>query len=208
MKKILPYLIVILISSCTNRETATELWPSGTLKSQGELLDGNKEGRWVFFHKSSPDTSYIEYYKSGKPYQIDRYEYISNWPNQGDSPETTILTERATVTSDNIKNGPYILYHPSGFEECKGTYAEGRQNGVETCVYETGETSTVTTFADDEVGEFKQYWPNGNLLLTAETRGNGIHYAYDSTGTLTYKLFVDLTKMKVDTVETYTPDNT
>jgi antitoxin component YwqK of YwqJK toxin-antitoxin module len=86
--------------------------------SEGQLVDKQPEGKWVYYHKSSKDTMSIENYKSGK-LSGERKVFYKNGA----------LAESA-IYAGGIKHGPYKIFAESGVVLEEGSYENGELHGV------------------------------------------------------------------------------
>ncbi|MGL1889005.1 MAG: hypothetical protein OCD76_21000 [Reichenbachiella sp.] len=195
MKK---FLFLVLLSACSNKNEIIEKWPNGTFKLLGTEINGKKEGKWIHFRDYNQDTSKVEYYNFGKIYQIDSYAYMAI--NDSTTTPTTHLSDR-TEYQDSLKHGQQLTFNLAGNIDSKSQFVDGKSQGLSTSFYEDGSLQVECVYNKDTITSFKQYYPNGQLLIKAKNPKNGISTFYDSLGNLTFEVrYIDW--QPIDTLTT------
>lgn len=118
--------------------------------SEGEMLNKQREGLWVYYHKNSPDTMMTEHYKGGK-LQGQQITYFPNGQVAENSSykdgekdgESFIYTQKGQLLRHlNYSNGELDglaeYYNKKGQKIIEGQYVDGRQKGTWK-YYENGE---------------------------------------------------------------------
>lgn len=109
----------------------------------------------------------------------------------------------------DLADGKYMFYY-SGMEDLAvvTNIKHGNWNGHYYTYRKDGSLSSLSTYKDDmEVGEYRAYWPNGQMhfkshepdgeLIVLDSLGNVIRYESATTGTALRKTFVRLEMLDI-----------
>jgi len=134
-------------------------YPSGSIQSKGELLDGKEHGYWEMWWENG-NTVANGYFKNGIADSMWNY-----FNEEG-------VHYRTGKFVNGLKHGTWIDYYPNKQIASIGEYNDDRQNGLWTFYYEDGTISGKTIFyLDNPNGEFESYNPDGTL----NTKGKYSH---------------------------------
>jgi len=146
-------------------------YPNGILKSEGDYINGSKNGIWTF------------YYKDGKKQQIGKYKDevpIGEWkwfyPNGN--------IRRIEYYRKGKLEGPQIEYDNQGNEIAKGDYYNGVREGD--WFYHVGDYKEIGQYTlGYKNGIWKSYYKNGKLAFVGlfdEGQPKGKHIYYHKNG--------------------------
>ena len=69
-----------------------------------------------------------------------------------------------TVNGQDVKEGPFVVYHDDGSKMIQGEYHDGKQNGVWTQWYDNGQMSSVDHYKDGvQEGEHTGWYTDGKI---------------------------------------------
>ena len=115
---------------------------SGKKVYMGNLLNGEKEGKWVYYHQKSDSIMMVETYKNDSLYGFQKTYFTNgklaektNYVNGQKDGKSFIYADNGQVTKDlNYKDGelhgPAIYYTPKGEKLMEGQYTEGSKTGT------------------------------------------------------------------------------
>jgi hypothetical protein len=126
-------------------------YPNGRLKIEGEFLDGEKSGRWTFWHGNGLWPGRGQKKEEGEYRQGREQGTWTRWYSLG--PKRDEGNYR-----DGIRQGRWTFWHELGQKAREGDYRDGREAGVwlrwskqgEPCAPE--EHGTPLAAADDRAG--------------------------------------------------------
>lgn len=202
MTRQISVLILLSLFSCTNTEPVVEYWSNGNRKMEGSILDGERNGKWVFFRDWNEDTSKVEYYRNGDLFMIDSYAYATGFSDEKKEAETTSLSERNQIINGK-KNGEFISYRPNRTIDSKGFYQDDLLVDTIKHFSEDGYFIAITVYERDTSIYFEQYWPNGVQRMVGKEGLNGIVQVYDSLGQPEFDVLMDINNGTTDTLQVY-----
>lgn len=114
----------------------------GKIVSEGKMINKNRVGEWVYYHKSSNKVMTKEFYKEGKLEGLkityytndqitEKTEYKDGLKNGIDnyySPEGVLL-KKLIYKNDQLQ-GPAYYYDSNGNVIIEGNYKEGKKDGI------------------------------------------------------------------------------
>ena len=106
----------------------------------GNLRDGKKEGKWVWYYHSTGKKGYKNSYKDGK---LDGLS--TEWYENGQ------MKYKGTYKNGKL-DGLSTWWYENGQKEWEGTFNDGKQDGLYTIWWENGQMKSEVTFK------------NGNLI--------------------------------------------
>ena len=111
------------------------------------IVDGKKQGRWIYFGKDKPELGY---------------------PAEGKVEEGNY--------KDNRKEGTWIKYHSDGkTPKLKGEYHNNRPDGAYEKILPNGTVIERGTFSKGKYsGMLERYWPNGQLKYKGNHNTDGV----------------------------------
>ena len=69
-----------------------------------------------------------------------------------------------TVSGEQVKHGPMIIYRPNGFVMMEGNYAHGKQDGEWTMYYESGGKKSIDHYKDGvQTGDHVSWYEDGQI---------------------------------------------
>ncbi|MEQ9467054.1 MAG: hypothetical protein RLN88_06545 [Ekhidna sp.] len=201
MRHFIAFFSIIFLTSCGDKkELVTERFNSGAIESQGTLVNGVKEGKWIYFHPEG-DTAKIEHYKSGELFRLDSYAY-GGWELADSAAEGTYRYERTQIKNEE-KNGAFTSFRRNGTIDAKGYYLNNLKTDTMKSFSEDGYFIGYTVYERDTSTYFKINWPNGQTRILGENGFNGRNLVYDSLGNLELELLFDMNEGTVDTLKKY-----
>ena len=179
MKKKFIILSIILIS-CQNNNTSNKnidiiYYDSGEKKEQGELFEGEKEGKWTSWYKNGAIKSQ-GYFKDGLMNGIHQHwsedgillkKYIYK-NNEMDGLQQEWFTDGKPGAQWDYKNGEmhgrHVEWYHNGFKKLQGTRNKNSMEGTWTYWYENGQKRGVRTILNKKLeGLTYEWYSNGNL---------------------------------------------
>ncbi|MGA9324404.1 MAG: aspartic peptidase [Salegentibacter sp.] len=119
--------------------------------SEGHMLNKQREGLWVYYHKNSPDTMMTEHYKGGQL----RGEQLTYFPNGQ-------LAEKSYYENGQ-KDGESFIYTEKGQLLRHLNYTNGELNGPAQYYNNKGEKVIEGQYVDDQKKGTWKYYENGEL---------------------------------------------
>ncbi len=151
---------------CGNQPTATRTFNTkdnsvlvqyftikGKLVSEGKLVDREREGEWISYHKNSSQIMSKEFYKNGK-LQGKQTTYY---------PDGTITEE--IYYEQGLKEGENIYYSPEGVIIKKLQYRDDMLQGAALYYDAFGNIVVEGFYKDDKKHGLWKYYKNGKLEL-------------------------------------------
>lgn len=174
-----PILLVAFLLSCSNESDYNQTTSSG-----------KKIGEWFYIEEG--DTTKKEFYDE-KSYLIREVKY-----KKGKK-----LVE--ILYSDKMQPEKKVWFYETGAIEMITFYENGKRINQET-YFSNGNTEIVSNYnkKGELVGEFLQYYTNGELNYKSDNIGNGRLEVYDSTGQLV-KIYIQENYNVVDSLMIDTP---
>lgn len=123
----------------------------GELVSEGKLVDREREGEWISYHKNSAIPMSREFYKNGK-LQGKQTTYY---------PDGTITEE--LFYEQGIKNGENLYYSPEGIIIKRLQYRNDMLQGPATYYDAFGNVVVEGFYKDDKKNGLWKYYKNGKL---------------------------------------------
>ena len=116
----------------------------------GNIRNGKKEGKWVFYFHSTGRKKYEENYKDGK---YDGLE--TNWYENGQK------RDEGTY-KDGKFDGQYTFWYENGQKEGETTYKDGELDGLLTFWYENGQKEAEINYKDGKHHRsYTKWYENG-----------------------------------------------
>lgn len=151
---------------CGNQPTATRtfnakdnsVWVQyftikGKLVSEGKLVDREREGEWISYHKNSSQPMSKEYYKNGKLHG----KQTTFYPNG-------IITEEIQYEL-GVKEGENLYYSPEGVIIKKIQYRNDMLQGAAVYYDAFGNVAVEGFYKDDKKNGLWKYYKNGKIEL-------------------------------------------
>ncbi|MCC6599830.1 MAG: hypothetical protein IT223_04055 [Crocinitomicaceae bacterium] len=128
---------------------------------------GRRQGYWIIYGETSGDRNY--------------------------SPKAKV--EEGNFR-DDIKEGLWKKYWPSGKLRSEMTYENGRPSGAYRLFYENGQQEEQGIWVNNKnTGEFKRYYTNGNMqqwfLFLENGKRNGLQKYFHENGKISMEVFVE-----------------
>ncbi|TPN81688.1 toxin-antitoxin system YwqK family antitoxin [Aquimarina algicola] len=165
-----------LVTETKNIEYFKDYYPSGNLKTEGQLIDKEKTGKWISYYENGEQQA-IENYKEGL---LDGYQ-------KSDYSQVLYM-------EGYCKNGLKIGTWKSYFKESKILKYlkhyddEGKATGEWKSYYDSGEIASIENNLNNKAnGKQIEYYKNGNIMKVGEKldgKKNGIWKYYFDDGTL------------------------
>lgn len=182
------YLVLLILTTCSNKKEVLEYWPDGKLKTIGFEENGKRIGKWTYYRGYNQDTNYVDYYEDGVLVLKDFYTYVRI--NDSTVTPTTKLTTRTEYNKDSIKHGIDISFDTLGRIASKGTYVNGRINGEFFSYDSLGEVYASGEYLNDTIIKYQQYYENGNIQIQGDNPRDGMFECFDTAGNYKYKIIV------------------
>ena len=91
-----------------------------------------------------------------------------------------------TVNGQDVKEGPYVLYHEDGSKMIVGQYHEGKQSGEWTMWYDNGQKKSIDHYKDGvQDGEHTGWYTNGKIAaigIYKDGKREGVWKRWDPEG--------------------------
>ena len=119
MKKMIGLLLIICFVGCGHATYTSkklryqERYENGQIKSEGNLKDGIKDGKWV------------EYYESGKLRSVGKYKAIRPFIIENGYIDWNIKEG----SFESVKTGKWVYYYENGQIKSEGKYKDGKKDG-------------------------------------------------------------------------------
>lgn len=183
-------LIVAVAFSCKqNREEEyVEYHSNDKVALSGNTVNGLKVGKWVRYDSLGDKIREFEY-DSG--ILIKRYIYSNGY-----------LFAEEEMKGEDYKHGLTLTFYENGAVRSENSFKENRQSGEQTYYLMNGSVETKFIETDSGIINFAQYYPNGNLMVKANSLVNGEINMYDSLGNKLYDLLYR-DAVVVDTLKVY-----
>lgn len=140
-------------------------FPNGMIQAKGNYVMDKPEGKWLMAKNSDPDFMQEVYYKNGN--EVIRNEYKAYY-------STGEL--RASCPIINAKfEGIYKEFYKDGKLGVSVTYKQGKREGETLIYYPNGKLRMKTFYQKDKIiGSYEEYWDNGNLKVKSNYIDLGI----------------------------------
>lgn len=164
-------------------------YPDGTLRAEGEYINGLKDGPWTFYFSNGkpeqkgvykedlPTAQWRWYYRNGS---LHREEYYRKGKEDGHAVEYDSLgtTINEGDYSYGMKNGIWKLTVNDHTET--GEYIDGERNGIWVWYHINGKKSFEGEFqAGIPVGKHRYWYENGQLSQAGSYEGGEMHGRWD-----------------------------
>jgi hypothetical protein len=130
----------------------TLYYPSGEMMSEGNMMRGEKSGKWTNWHENGNLKS-IGSFTDGKK---DSLWKIFD--------ETGILTA-AGMYNNGLANGVWMHYYANGEVADSGAYLDGKQEGLWKYWYENGRLKSTTNFKEGIRHGKRSLWSDSGKLV-------------------------------------------
>ncbi|MCC6372811.1 MAG: toxin-antitoxin system YwqK family antitoxin [Bacteroidia bacterium] len=104
----------------------------------------------------------------------------------GDPYQNGQISSKYTVTSDGLKNGPYVTFYENGQKRSEGNYEGNKQVGYWITWHDNGNKSSEGSFENGlQTGEWKFYYSDGKLQQInhfKNDKSEGIFIDFDKNG--------------------------
>ena len=91
-----------------------------------------------------------------------------------------------TVNGQDVKDGPYTVYHDDGSKMMQGDYLDGKQNGEWTMWYDNGQKKSVDHYKDGvQDGEHTGWYTDGKIAaigMFKDGKQDGVWKRWDPQG--------------------------
>jgi hypothetical protein len=91
-----------------------------------------------------------------------------------------------TVNGQDVKDGPYVVYHDDGSKMMQGEYQDGKQNGEWTMWYDNGQKKSVDHYKDGvQDGEHTGWYTDGKIAaigMYKDGKQDGVWKRWDPQG--------------------------
>ncbi len=91
-----------------------------------------------------------------------------------------------TVSGQDVKEGPYVLYHEDGSKMIVGQYHDGKQSGEWTMWYDNGQKKSIDHYKDGvQDGEHTGWYTNGKIAaigIYKDGKREGVWKRWDPEG--------------------------
>ena len=176
-----------------------EFYADGSLRGEGDYLDGGRIGKWKFFHPNGKLEQVGKYRKGGKPhgdwiwyYENGAVRREETYINGKEEDVMTEYDEEGNVLArgnyaGGLKEGKWEIFTGDYIET--GNYVEGMMNGEWEGEYKsTGKTAFEGEYIEGEPeGKHTYYYPNGRKMLEGKYQSGlkvGDWKRYDENGML------------------------
>ncbi|MFB9052138.1 toxin-antitoxin system YwqK family antitoxin [Formosa undariae] len=153
-----------------------DYYDSGELKTEGELIDNKKTGKWISYYKNGEQKS-VNHYKDDVFDGYQKIDYSQELYMEGYSKNGL----KIGVWKSHFKDDNRLKY-------VKEFDAAGNPSGEWKSYYDSGELYTVENFLKNKAhGTQTSYFKNGNISAIGEKangREHGIWKYYYDNGTL------------------------
>lgn len=139
---------------------SVELYANGAVRGKGKVLQGKKEGTWIFYYPDGTISGQEDFVRG-----LLHGTVLSNYPDGSRQSQETWL--------QGMLQDSAWYYHPGGALERKGLYHQGRYQGTWCYFYANGNP--------DRVVRYVEGFPEGEVLVYAET-GVLIQHGYYTKG--------------------------
>ncbi len=201
LKRIVIYFVLITNVSCSQNTNKEQIFfEDFSLKSEGVILNGKKEGEWNYYDEKQHNYAIITY-KADKKEGKAKYFY-----------EDGSVAKITNYKNDTIKVGEFKEFYTNGKQQSYGNYDEkGEKVGEWKWFYENGKIEIIGTYnkENERVGKWEWYFENGKLeeqkFYTENNKPTGIWVEYRNDGSLyskadfnkqIYEVFYDDKKTK------------
>lgn len=148
-----------------------EFYPDGRLKSRGFVIQGKRNGKWLFLEQNGTTTqgSYQEGLKSG------------SWKVW--NPEKELILKEEYLNEQ--LHGPRFSYFQQGKTKSEAFYVAGKKQGKEVLYYPSAQRASELFYLNDVPhGSFKEWSPEGKLLCQGQyykgiPDGKWLHYSLE-----------------------------
>ena len=190
----------------------TEYWPNGNIRAQGNYLNNQRDGEWVFFRESGEKEqqgkylqgsfhgSWIWWYPGGNIHRRERY---NKGKLNGEFLELDTAGESLVqgMYEEGLKEGFWRTHIHDHLEE--GGYLLGQKEGEWTHTYGNGKRQFLGSYSFGQpVGKHRTWHPNGALESEGRYESGAKHKKwrlYDDTGSLLHEYIYRYGKLrKVD----------
>ena len=150
-----------------------EVYETGSIKSEGKILNGEKVDRWLFYYEDG--TLHTEgHYLANK--KTGNWKYYS---------ETGKIDAEGEYVND-LANGVWIYYFYDGTVSSQGELVEGSRDGRWKMFYNDGTLKGEANYNRGD-GEYKEYHKNGAIKVKGMVKSganNGLWQYYYENGNL------------------------
>jgi len=167
-------------------ESFKDYYPSGKLKTEGQLIDNKKTGKWVSYYENSEEES-VRNYKEGELDGYQKMDYsqvlcmegyskkgmkIGTWKSY--FKETKQLKYLKHFDDDGNATGEWKSYYDSGELFDIQNYLNNKATGKQIEYFKNGNISSIGEKRNDKnEGIWKYFYDNGTLLCEKEFE-NGV----------------------------------
>ncbi len=185
----------------------------GTLQSEGDYENGNKNGQWISYFSSGRIASRGNY-ADGQPNGLWEYYFEDGslssagayLGGQKDGYWKSLTADGKTINEVTFEGGrgEYREYYPGGKLKVTGSIVDMKREGAWTFYYEDGKKEGECEYVSGR-GIYRGYYPNGALQTKGELNDDlrvGTWEIYEPDGTLSgyYKPFYDQKKLTKEIV--------
>ena len=128
-----------------------EFFESGSIKSDGKLVDGKKVEEWIFYYEDGTEQAKGNFIE-GKKSDIWLY-----FDSRGS-------IEAEGRYKEDLANGNWIYYHPDGAVASEGELVDGAKDGSWKMFYNDGTLRGEASYNRGD-GDYKEYYKNGKLKV-------------------------------------------
>lgn len=175
MRRYSTYTVILLLFVVLPVRSQTNFYPNGQKKATGELVEGKKTGKWVFFYPNGVKQA-VEYYQNDELHGlVKNFDFdgnllsIENW-HQGLIQDSAFYyfpsgqLEKQGLYKNGQYDGYWTFYHPNGTLKRKLFYYHGAPNGEWKYFNDQGVLIQEGKFINGkESGEWKFFNDKGRL---------------------------------------------
>ncbi len=125
---------------------------SGSIVSEGKVVDKQYEGKWTYYHENSKVIMTIENYSKGKLNGVRQVFYL----NSNKAEETTY--------KNGVKNGPYKKYALNGVVLEESNYVDGQFDGKAVYREPQGNVVSQGIYVNGKKKGIWQFYEGGKLV--------------------------------------------
>ena len=160
----------------------TTYYPDGTLKSERDFWEGQKQGRWASYYPDGSQETELRY-REGQPfgtwtrwYENGKKRSEVTYAEGDELPEATFWHENGQMSARGLSNGgkrqgEWTFWWPDGTKREQGSYVDGLRDGIWTMWNRDGTRQAEGGFARGERVGTWAVWPDGEGPIETDMAG-------------------------------------
>ena len=150
-----------------------ELYETGSIKSDGKILNGEKVEEWTFYYEDGTVKAHGNFVKGKKTNSWQYFDSMGKIEAEG-------------KYEGDLANGIWIYYHTDGSVASEGQLVDGAKDGAWQMFYNDGTIKGEANYNRGD-GEYKEYYKNGEIKVKGMVKSgvnNGVWQYYYENGKL------------------------